>query len=250
MALNDSKIRRQFGKAVKQFNLIADGDRVLIALSGGKDSLLLTELLARQSKIFKPRFTIEAVHVRMQNVDYETDTTALEAFCRHLGVTLHVLSTAFDEPHSATVRSKPACFLCSWARRKAIFRLAQELHCNKIALGHHMDDLLHTALMNLCHEGRFGTMPAVLHLRKMPLTLIRPLCMVSEADIMVHAEAAGYPRQVRHCPHEHTSKREEARRLLLHMEQDNKEVRQSMWHALLREGKLTEQPAENDTAEM
>ena len=92
-------------------------------------------------------------------------------------------------------RQKQPCFLCSWMRRKEMFNLAQELGCNKIALGHHQDDILHTALMNLTFQGRFGSMPARLKLRKMPLTIIRPLCIIEEQDIKVYAELQGYQKQ-------------------------------------------------------
>lgn len=232
MVLNSKKIYAQFGKAVKQYSLLEDGDKVLVALSGGKDSLLLTELLTRQSRVFKPRFSVEVVHVRMENIDYKSDTTALQRFCDDLHVPLHIVTTSFDEVQPEYSNAKPPCFLCSWARRKAIFRLAQQLGCNKIALGHHMDDIVHTALMNLCYEGRFSSMPALLRMEKMPLTLIRPLCMVSEADIVAHAKANNYPQQLRHCPFEHDTKREYIRRLFAAIEQDNPEARFSIWHAL------------------
>ncbi len=237
--MSDRRIRQQFGKAVREFALIEDGDAILIGLSGGKDSLLLTELLARQSKIFKPRFTVEAAHVRMENVEYESDLSALRQFCDVLGVRLHILTTAIPQPTADHPAPQP-CFRCSWQRRKMLFGLAQELHCNKIALGHHMDDIIHTALLNLFHEGRFGTMPVRLKLGKMPLTIIRPLCMMSEADIQAYAEERNYPRQRKRCPYEQESQREEMKQLFQHIEKQNPEVRHSIWHALTRDGKLVE----------
>ena len=237
--MSDRRIRQQFGKAVREFGLIEDGDAILIGLSGGKDSLLLTELLARQSRIFKPRFTVEAAHVRMDNVEYETDLSLLRQFCDAQGVRLHILTTAIPQPSAGRSMQQP-CFRCSWQRRKMLFNLAQDLHCNKIALGHHMDDIVHTTLLNLFHEGRFGTMPARLTLGKMPLTIIRPLCMVSEADIQTYAEAQNYPQQRKRCPYEKASQREEMKQLFQHIEEQNPEVRHSVWHALTREGKLVE----------
>jgi tRNA(Ile)-lysidine synthase TilS/MesJ len=150
------------------YHLIEDDDRILVGLSGGKDSLLLLELLAKRAKIDHPRFSVEALHVRMENIHYETDTSYLQWFCEALNVRLHVKTTSFEIGTEAIKNSRDArrqkqhCFLCSWNRRKQIFNLAQELGCNKIALGHHQDDLIHTALMNLTFQGRFDTMPALL----------------------------------------------------------------------------------------
>ena len=184
------------------YHLIEDDDRILVGLSGGKDSLCLLELLAQRSRIQHPRFTVEALHVRMENIHYETDTSYLKQFCDDLGICLHVRSTRFEvaeeientqeqssESAARLRRQKQPCFLCSWMRRKEIFNLAQELGCNKIALGHHQDDLIHTALMNLMFQGRFDTMPARLKMRKMPLSIIRPLCMIQEADKSLRRDA-------------------------------------------------------------
>ena len=196
------RLNDQFIKAFAKFKLLEDGDHILIGLSGGKDSLLLTELLARRSRIQHPRFSVEALHVRMANVSYETDTTYLEQFCSRLDIPLHVVTTGFDvdTPYDATDsdageqtaarlrKQKQPCFLCSWNRRKQLFNKAQELGCNKIALGHHQDDILHTALMNLTFQSHFSTMPVRLKMKKMPLTIIRPLCLCQEKDIRRYAE--------------------------------------------------------------
>ena len=225
----EERILRKFNKSLKQYNLISDGDRVLIALSGGKDSLCLTEMIAHRQRIFVPRFTAEAVHVRMENIEYESNIEELCKFTESLGVPLHILTTSFD---ASTDRRHTPCFLCSWQRRKAIFNFAQEHGFNKIALGHHMDDILHTALLNLFHEGRFDSMPPVLHMQKMPLTIIRPLCLIHEADIARLSEEKGYPQQIRRCPYEHDSRREEMKRLFTTIETLNPEARYSLWHAL------------------
>ena len=135
----ENRLQKAFKKAMGRFGVIDDGDHILVGLSGGKDSLLLLELLAKRSRIIKPRFTVEAIHVRMANVKYETSTEYLESFCTSLGVKLHVVTTSFDE---TIPTHKPKCFLCSWHRRKQMFNLAQQLGCNKIALGHHKDIVL------------------------------------------------------------------------------------------------------------
>ncbi len=247
----EKRIRERFVKAFATYHLLEDNDHVLIGLSGGKDSLCLLEMLAKRAKIDHPKFRVEAIHVRMENIAYETSTAYLEQFCRELDVPLHIVTTRFDSnppaadsslptPHSL-LKSKPPCFLCSWHRRKQLFNVAQELGCNKIALGHHQDDLLHTCLMNQFYQGRFDTMPALLKMRKMPLSIIRPLCMVEEADIQRYAELRGYEKQVKLCPYEKDSHRDDMRNLFDTIQQQNPEARHSLWNALVRAGKLVDE---------
>ena len=231
-----NKIRKKFNKGTTDFGMLEDGDRILIGLSGGKDSLCLLQFLAERSRIFKPNISIEALHVRMENIQYESDASYLEEFARSHGVPLHIITTSFDEEG---LRDKPACFLCSWYRRKALFRFALDNGFNKIALGHHMDDILHTTLLNLFYEGTFSTMPAVMRMEKMPLTIIRPLCLVHEADIAQLAQLLDYHKQNKTCPYEKASRREDMRQTYEQMEKANPEMRYSILRALQKEGKLT-----------
>ena len=243
----EKRLNERFVKAMATYHLIEDDDHILVGLSGGKDSLLLLELLAKRAKIEHPRFSIEALHVRMANIHYETDTSYLQQFCDNLGVKLHVRTTRFEigeetiKDSRDARRQKQPCFLCSWMRRKEMFNLAQELDCNKIALGHHQDDILHTALMNLTFQGRFGSMPARLKMRKMPLTIIRPLCLIEECDIKAYAELQGYQKQQKLCPYETDSHRTDIKRLYNDIERMNPEARYSIWNALETANKLIEE---------
>ena len=234
------RLNERFVKAFATYRLLEDNDHVLIGLSGGKDSLLLTELMAKRSRIQHPVFKVEAVHVRMENIQYETSTDYLQRFCEELEVPLHIVTTRFVEP-VAPAEPKPACFLCSWYRRKELFNLAQALGCNKIALGHHRDDIIHTALMNLTFQGRFGTMPALLRMKKMPLSIIRPLCLIDESDIVKYAELCNYEKVRKHCPYEHESNRTAIADIYAAIERVNPESRFSIWKALESEDKLIEE---------
>ena len=251
----DERLWKQFNKALGQFQLIDEDDRILVGLSGGKDSLCLLEFLARRSKVHVPHFTVESLHVRMENIHYETDTSYLQSFCDRLGVPLHIITTHFatvpdgsattpdgsaTTPDGSPSGKKPACFLCSWQRRKQLFNLAQELGCTKIALGHHQDDIIHTALMNLTFQGHFSTMPVKLRMRKMPLTIIRPLCLCQETDIRAYAEQQGYEKQLKQCPYEKATNRTTAQELFAHMESLNPEARYTIWRALEADDKLVE----------
>lgn len=241
------KLNERFVKVFATYHLLADNDYILVALSGGKDSLCLLELLAKRAKIHHPHFKVEAVHVRMENIHYETSTDYLQHFCDELDIPLHICTTHFEVGGDSIQsgrdfhRQKSPCFLCSWYRRKEIFNLAQKLGCNKIALGHHQDDIIKTTFMNMIFQGRFSTMPALLRMKKMPLSIIRPLCMIPEAEIVRYAELQGYEKQIKLCPYEHASQRSGINALIRQAEAMNPEVRYSIWNALNTEGKLVEE---------
>ncbi|MCR5779540.1 MAG: tRNA 2-thiocytidine biosynthesis TtcA family protein [Bacteroidaceae bacterium] len=236
----EKRLLRSLRTASARYDLIADGDRILVGLSGGKDSLCLLRLLALQSRILRPSFSVEALHVRMEEVQYETDLSYLRSFCEQLNVPLHVVTASFTQSSQTTRSEKPVCFLCSWNRRKQLFNFAQDHGFNKIALGHHQDDLLHTALMNLTFQGHFSTMPARLEMRKMPLAIIRPLCAIQETDIQQYATLYQFLPLVKRCPFEHDSQRTAARHLFNELEKMNPEARYSLWHAIEAAGKLVE----------
>lgn len=223
------QIRRKFHKACGDYSLLEDGDRVLVAISGGKDSLMLTRLLAERSRLYKPRFTVEAAHVIMDNIPYETERTYLEQFCTDLGIRLHILHTSFDE---STDRRKTKCFLCSWNRRKALFNFAAEHSYNKIALGHHQDDFITTWLMNATFEGSTDTMRPAMPMRHYPVTVIRPLCLVQEDWIAEIAAAEGFERQKTPCPYETVTRRTDINRIFHELETLNPEARYSLWRAI------------------
>ena len=145
MTLNE-RLWKTFNKALGQFQLIDEDDKILVGLSGGKDSLCLLEFLARRSKIHVPHFTVEALHVRMENIHYETDTTYLQSFCNSLGVPLHIATTSFIA-HTPTsdncqlsinnsqFKKKPACFSQAALQSRSRVRLHED--CFRPPSGRH-----------------------------------------------------------------------------------------------------------------
>ena len=223
------RIEQRFMKGIVQYGLIEEGDKILVGLSGGKDSLALLELLARRSRIYKPRFSVVAVHVVMTNITYESDMDYLRTYAEGLGVPFVRYETSFDP---STDNRKSPCFLCSWNRRKALFTVAKEQGCNKIALGHHMDDILETLLMNMTFQGAFSTMPPRLVMRKFDMTIIRPMCLVHESDLVEMAALRGYRKQIKNCPYEKDSHRSEMKDVLKRLEAMNPEARFSLWSSM------------------
>ena len=233
---NEEKIVYKFHKACAEYGLLEDGDHVLVGLSGGKDSLALVELLGRRAQIYKPRFRVTALHVRVKERDYHTDLSYLEQVCEAVKVPLEVRDVEINNGERLAVSGEGEetnpCFLCSWYRRKALFNTAQELGCNKIALGHHRDDIIETLLMNLIYQGTFATMPPKLQMDKMPLQIIRPLCLIDEAELVAYAQERGYQKQSKLCPFEHVSARKKAAELLAQIKSMNPEALDSMYAAM------------------
>lgn len=234
----ERRIWRYFNKGIVDYALLEEGDHILLGISGGKDSLALLEFMARRAQIHRPAIRITALHVRMSNIAYESDNAYLEKFAAEHGVRLLVRETSFD---ASTDTRKSPCFLCSWNRRKLLFETAQELGCNKIALGHHQDDILHTTLLNFSFQGQFATMPVRLRMRKFPMTIIRPLCLVHEKDLAAWASYRVYQKQKKLCPYEKDSHRTDMKNIFSQIEAMNAEARYSMWNALEQAGKLIEE---------
>ena len=225
------RVEEKVKRAIFDYGLIQTGDRVLVGLSGGKDSLALVELLGRRSKIFNPRFEVVVAHVIMRNIPYHSDLEYLRRQVEAQGLPFIVEETEFDP---STDRRKSPCFLCSWMRRKALFEIAKREGCGKLALGHHQDDILETLLMNLIHQGAFGTMPPRLQMDKFAMEIIRPLCLVEESWISEVARLSGFEHQKTFCPYEDLTRRRDMNNIFHQLEVINPEARYSMWHAIQR----------------
>ena len=225
-----ARMTKRFHKACSDYGLIADGDHILVGLSGGKDSLALVELLGKRAQIHVPHFRVTAVHVRVKERDYHSDVRYLEDFCARARVPLEIRDTEIGEVRGE--KEKDPCFLCSWYRRKVLFDVAKDLGCNKIALGHHKDDVIETLLMNLIFQGSVSTIPPLLQMDKMPIEMIRPLCLIEEKDLARYAELSDYQKQIKLCPLEKVSNRATMKELVKQLEKLNPNVRDSIWGAM------------------
>lgn len=222
-------IQNKFKKAINDYRLIDNNDHILIGLSGGKDSLALVELLGERMKIFVPRFKVTAVHISVENIPYQSNLAYLKEHCDQFDIPFVHHTTRFDD---TTDTRKSTCFLCSWHRRKALFEVARNLGCNKLALGHHLDDMTETLLLNLFYQGSFGTMPPKLKMTKFDMTIIRPLALISEKEMKEMERIKTYQKQIKNCPHEKDSSRRDAKNLITELEKWNPDVRQSIWAAM------------------
>lgn len=214
---------------VKDYGLIADGDKVLVGLSGGKDSLALTQLLAMRSKIHSPKFSVTALHIRNEGMGYASDTEYLRGFCKELGIEFDVVDISIDLTKD---RRKSPCFLCSWYRRKALFEYAKKNGFKRIALGHHKDDVIATLIMNMAFQGSISSMPPLLQMDKFDVAIIRPLALIEESDIKELAKNEGYVIQKKSCPYEKSSFRSDVEKIITDLEKLNPNVRSSIWKSM------------------
>jgi tRNA(Ile)-lysidine synthase TilS/MesJ len=223
------KLHRKFRKAIDLYGLIKEGDKILIGLSGGKDSLALVELLGERQKIFQPRFSLLAIHITMKNIPYQADLNYLKKHTANFNIPFVHRETSFD---ISTDHRKSPCFLCSWNRRKVFFETAKEYNCNKIALGHHQDDMLQTMLMNLTFQGSFSTMPPLLKMKKFDLEIIRPMALIQEKELLELEKIRQFKKQAKNCPYEKESNRSDIKNIITQLEKINPHARSSMWGAL------------------
>jgi len=230
MALWEEEIRSLTGKAIRRYGMIEEGDRILVGVSGGKDSLTLLTLLYERRERVPVRYDLIPVHV---NLGFGSELERrLRGFFEERSLTYYIEQTQIGKKaHSAENRENP-CFLCSWERRKHIFRLAHKLGCNKIALGHHKDDIIETFLLNIFYSAEVSTMLPVQPLFKGKITLIRPLALIEEKKIERFAREKGLPVSSTCCPSSGRTKRKEIKELLGSLEKGNGKVKGNIFRSL------------------
>jgi len=221
---------KKMGKTISDYRLIEQNDRIMVAVSGGKDSLSLLRLLRARSNYVPIKYEILAVHI-----DFGYNPAQVEKLNKYLqgqGYQYHIEKRSLD----LRPGEKMNCFWCSWNRRKALFEVADKFNFRKIALGHNKDDLVETILLNLFYHGEISTILPSLEFFNGRFLLIRPLVNVEGCELKRYADIMRLPYQEHSCPFQaDTTKRMRMRRLISSLARENPHIKRNILKSIQRQ---------------
>lgn len=222
-----SRVRR----AIDDYGMIEEGDKIAIGISGGKDSLTLLYALAGLRKFYPKKFELTAISVDLGIAP--VDMSAIQQLCEELEVPLTVIPTQIGQIIFEERKESSPCSLCAKMRKGALNEAAIRLGCQKVAYAHHMDDIIETMFLSMIYEGKFYTFPPVTHLDKSNLTVIRPLMYVPEADVIGFRNKYHLPVVNNPCPADGATRREYTKQLIRQINLDNPGVKKRFFHAIV-----------------
>ena len=219
-------------RAVDQYHMIEDGDVIAVGVSGGKDSLALLATLANLRRFYPKKFELKAITLEMGYE--EMDFTPVAELCEKLDVEYITRQTDIKTIVFDIRQEENPCSLCAKMRRGALNDTAKQCGCNKVALGHHYDDVIETVMMSLLYEGRFNCFLPMTYLNRRDITVIRPMIYAPEAYIKSLVRRLELPVVHNPCPADGNTKREEIKQLIRTLEHQNHGVRQRIFGAVQR----------------
>jgi len=223
MSKKEYFVSKKVGMAINRYDMISEGDKVLVGVSGGKDSLTLLRVLVERKRWLPIDYEVKAIHV---TTDYDekpkVKKKVLKEYFESIGCGYVFKDIEIAEKNK---RKREDCFWCSWNRRKAIFQTADKLGFKKIALGHHKDDVAETIMMNLIYNGEISGINPVQRLFNGKIIIVRPLIFLEEKEILGYAGSAGIPTIKARCPRDKDSKRAAVKDVILRLSKDNPDIK-------------------------
>ncbi len=217
-------------KGITEYGLIEDGDKIAVGVSGGKDSVTLLKLLAEYKRFSPERFELLAITIDLNFSDGNCDYTPIKELCKELNVEYIIEKTDIAQIVFDVRKESNPCALCSKMRKGALNDVASRNGCNKVALGHHADDLIDTFFLSLLYEGRLSTFAPKSYLDKSNLTLIRPMVMIKEANITAYSKILPIVKSC--CPANQNTKREYVKDVIKDIAKDVPNVRDMAYTAI------------------
>lgn len=218
-------------RCVEDYEMIEDGDKIAVGISGGKDSLVLLRLLAALRSYHNKKFTLQAITIDMGlGMDY----SGIEEMCRGLDVPYTIVKTEIGPIIFDYRKEKNPCSMCSKMRRGALNQALLDLDCNKLALGHHFDDAVETFMMSLIYEGRISCFQPVTHLDRTGVIQIRPMLYIHEKTVASFAQRENLPVLQNRCPVDKHTKREEIKDLIFSLAKDYPDLKERIFGAMQR----------------
>ncbi len=218
-------------RCVEDYEMIEDGDKIAVGISGGKDSLVLLRLLAALRSYHNKKFTLQAITIDMGlGMDY----SGIEEMCRELDVPYTIVKTEIGPIIFDYRKEKNPCSMCSKMRRGALNQALLDLDCNKLALGHHFDDAVETFMMSLIYEGRISCFQPVTHLDRTGVIQIRPMLYIHEKTVASFAQRENLPVLQNRCPVDKHTKREEIKDLIFSLAKTYPDLKERIFGAMQR----------------
>ena len=218
-------------QAIDDYRMIADGDRIAVGISGGKDSLTLLYALSGLRRFYPKKFELAALTVDLGLDHY--DLSEIRQLCKTLDVEYHVIKTKIGEIVFEEQKESSPCALCAKMRKGALNQKLNDLGCNKIAYAHHKDDIIETMLLSLMFEGRFYAFPPVTHLDRSNLDVIRPLMYVPEVDVIGFKNHYNLPIVKNPCAFDGKTQRQYAKDLLQQLNKEHPGVKNRLFTAII-----------------
>ena len=236
---SDKRVQRMLSyvrRAVDDYNMINEGDKIAVGVSGGKDSMMLLSALSALRRFYPKSFEIVAITLDPQFKGVETDYSEIEQYCKEQNIEYHIKRTEIGSIIFDVREEKNPCSLCARMRRGALHDASLEYGCSKIARGHHYNDVVETFLMNLFLEGRVGCFSPVTYLSRKDIYMIRPLIYIPENEIEAAVKRIGLPVVKSVCPADKVTKRQETKDLLSLAEIKYPGITERVFGALVRLG--------------
>lgn len=222
-------------QCIQQFDLIQDDDRILLGISGGKDSLALLYAMAGLRKFYPRKFEVIAVTADLGFGDF--DLGDIKELCRSLDVEYYVLKTDIAFILKEKIKKGSYCAMCAKLRKGAINNFAREHGCNKVAYAHHQDDMIETMMLSLLYEGQFFSFAPKTFYRESGITVIRPLVNIPENDMIGFRNKYSLPCVKNPCPHDGITRRQYVKKLIAQITKENPGVKKKMYNAIIK-GKI------------
>lgn len=232
-----SKIKKLLGqtrKAIEDYNMIQEGDRIAVGVSGGKDSITLLVLLKQLQCFFPAKFELEAVTLTMSIGEF--DLTPVKELCKKIDVNYTIEETVIGKIVFEARNESNPCSLCANLKRGALHNVAKKLGCNKVALAHHRDDVIETFLLSTFYAGKFQTFSPVTYLERKDLYLIRPMIYIEEKHIKEYIKLNSLTPVPSPCTVDGKTKRQYIKELLMEMHKDNRNIKNNVFGAIKRSG--------------
>lgn len=230
------KLMSRMRAAMEKYDMIQDGDKIAVGLSGGKDSVALLAALSEMRRFYPKKYELVAITADMRFNGEDTDYSELKNFCRSIDVPYVIKRTELADIIFNIRKESNPCSLCAKMRRGILHDIATECGCNKVALGHHMDDAVETFLMNLLNGGNIGSFCPVTYLSRKNLYVIRPMVLASESLVAGAAKHCKLPVVKSKCPMDKTSERQKTKDLVYSLNKEYPQLREKIIGAMQRKG--------------